>query len=235
MSHTHSNNCFDCSLCPRFDESVFNGLSANILGEIDDIKKVLKYKKSSLIFREGTMPKGLYCIRSGKVKLMQMSVDGNDQIIRMLKNGDVLGHYDIFCNEVYTSSAKVIEDAEICFFPRNLFCNLVESNGKLILKFTQLLATDLKEAEKRIAFRAQQSVMVRIAACLILLKDKYGVDSKTHVLNIRITREDLAKMSGTTRETATRCLYKLKDMGVVQLSGKNILISDDKKLINLSE
>jgi CRP-like cAMP-binding protein len=229
-----SSHCSNCSACPQFDVSMFNSLDAQPLGQLDDIKKVLHVKKGHHVFKEGSMPKGLFCIRSGKVKLVQLGADGKDQIVQMLKSGDVLGHRAIFGNDVHSSTAEAMEDTKICYFPRNLFYELVEHNGKLILKFANLLACELKEAERKITTTAQQSVLVRISESLILLIEKYGVDDISHALKIQISREDMANMAGTTRESATRSLSKLKGLGIIELSGKNILILDERRLMAMT-
>jgi len=227
-------HCNNCSECPQFDVSMFGDLDGQSLDKLDDIKKTLYVKKGSHVFREGAMPKGLFCIRSGKVKLVQMGSDGKDQIVQMLKSGDVLGHRAIFGNDVHASTAEALEDSKICYFPRNLFYDLVEQNRKLILKFANLLACELKEAERKITNTAQQSVLVRISESLILLIEKYGVDVNSKVLNIQITREDIANIAGTTRESATRSLSKLRDLGIIELSGKNIVITDENKLLAIT-
>jgi len=213
---------------------MFNNLDDKFLGQLDGIKKILHVKKGNLVFKEGAIPKGLFCIRSGKVKLVQMGADGKDQIVQMLKSGDVLGHRAIFGNDVNSSSAEALEDTKICFFPRNLFYELVEQNGRLILKFANLLACELKEAEHKITTTAQQSVLVRISESLILLIEKYGIHNTSHALNIQISRADIANMAGTTRESATRSLSKLKSLGIIELSGKNILILDEKRLLAMT-
>jgi CRP-like cAMP-binding protein len=235
MPKVSSSHCDNCSACPQFDISMFSDLDDQSLNKFDEIKKVLHVKKGNYVFREGVMPRGLFCIRSGKIKLVQMGADGKDQIVQMLKSGDVLGHRAIFGNDVHASTAEALEDSKICYFPRNLFYDLVEQNGKLILKFANLLACELKAAERKITTSAQQSVMVRISESLLLLIEKYGIDVNSNVLNIQITREDLANIAGTTRESATRSLSKLRDLDIIELSGKNILITDEKKLLAITE
>lgn len=234
MSKESSSHCSNCSACPQFDVSMFNNLDDQSLDKLDEIKKVIHIKKGSHVFREGAIPKGLFCIRSGKIKLVQMGSDGKDQIVQMLKSGDVLGHRAIFGNDVHASTAEALEDSKICYFPRNLFYDLVENNGKLILKFANLLACELKEAERKITNNTQQSVLIRVSMSLILLVEKYGVDENSNILKIQITREDIANMAGTTRESATRSLSKLKSMGIIELSGKNIFILDEKKLLAMT-
>ncbi|HMR89293.1 MAG TPA: Crp/Fnr family transcriptional regulator [Saprospiraceae bacterium] len=234
MSKGPSPHCQNCSTCPQYDVSMFNNLDDQFLGQLDGIKKILHVKKGNLVFKEGAIPKGLFCIRSGKVKLVQMGADGKDQIVQMLKSGDVLGHRAIFGNDVNSSSAEALEDTKICFFPRNLFYELVEQNGRLILKFANLLACELKEAEHKITTTAQQSVLVRISESLILLIEKYGIHNTSHALNIQISRADIANMAGTTRESATRSLSKLKSLGIIELSRKNILILDEKRLLAMT-
>ena len=219
MNKIHQGNCTECRLCPQANQSILSDGHDHSFKELDSIKKIIRCHKGEVIFSEGSNPKGLYCIRAGKVKLTQMGTDGKSQIVEMLKNGDV-----------YNKNAIALEDSTICFFPKDLFYNLVETDGKLILRIAHLLATELKEAEKRITSSAQQSVMVRVSESLLILRKKYGLDTRSGKLNIQITREDLANMAGTTRETATRSLYKLQELGMIRLSGKSIIITDEKKL-----
>lgn len=230
MNKIHQGNCTECRLCPQANQSILSDGHDHSFKELDSIKKIIRCHKGEVIFSEGSNPKGLYCIRAGKVKLTQMGTDGKSQIVEMLKNGDIMGHRAIFGNDVYNKNAIALEDSTICFFPKDLFYNLVETDGKLILRIAHLLATELKEAEKRITSSAQQSVMVRVSESLLILRKKYGLDTISGKLNIQITREDLANMAGTTRETATRSLYKLQELGMIRLSGKSIIITDEKKL-----
>jgi CRP-like cAMP-binding protein len=235
MHQKNITNCSSCIHCPRFEASIFNQLNATSIAALDEIKKDISINKGSYIFNEGAKPKGLFCIKSGKVKITQMGPDGKDQIVDMLKNGDILGHRAILGQDKYSCSAQALEDTKICFFPQSLFYSLAENNGKLILRFAHLLANELKEAERKITSTAQQPVLIRIADSLLRLQKKYGEESGTSAINIAITREELANLASTTRESATRSLYKLKQLGIIELAGKKIKIVDSQKLLLMTQ
>ena len=97
------------------------------------------------------------------------------------------------------------------------------------------MATELNETERKITSTAQQPVSIRIADSLLRLQKKYGEESGTSAINITITREELANLASTTRESATRSLYKLKQMGIITLSGTKIKIVDPQKLFLMTQ
>ncbi len=229
-SHSCNSNC--CKLCHQNKVSVFNELDAVTLDKLDAIKSVMVCSKGSVVFNEGSFPKGLFCIEYGKIKITQTGLDGKNQIVRMLKGGDVLGHRAIFGDDEYSCSAYAMEDTKLCFFPKNQFNSISENNGKFIHKFAQILAAELKEAERKITSTAQQSVLCRVAGSLLFLLENYGFEKDLQTLNVRISREELAEMVGTTRESATRALYQLKNASIILLNGKKILVIDKKGLFD---
>ena len=112
---------------------------------------------------------------------------------------------------------------------------MISKDGKLTFKIAQLLAHELKEAEEIITSTAQQPVMERVAKMLIVLQKQYGFLADEATLNIEMKRDDFANMVGSTRETVTRYLYKLKKDGLIDILGKKIKILDYNKLTTLSK
>lgn len=192
------------------------------------------YKKGEEIFEEGKHPRGLLCVLNGKIKVYQKGVDGKEQIVHLIHDGNIMGHRALFGDDTYSCSAIALEDSKVCFLPKSEFQELITQNGKLTFKIAQLLADELKEAESNITSAAQQSVMDRIAKTLVNLQKHYGYLEDNKTLNIEIKREDLANMAGTTRETATRYLYDLQKEQLISLEGKKIKINNLSKLIELS-
>lgn len=223
-----------CVLCKARLKSIFSDLSAEEMQQLEDIKSCQVVKKGKLLFNEGAYPRGLYCVQTGKIKISQTGIDGKEQIVHMLNNGDIMGHRAIFGEDKYSCSAIALEDSHVCFLPKTPFYKMVENNSKLALKIAHLLSEELKEAERKITSTAQLPVLTRVAMNLLILKDNYGLEVDESTINIVIKREDFARIVGTTRETVTRVLYDLQNQKVIELVGKKIKILDLQKLQSLS-
>ncbi|HTA27668.1 MAG TPA: Crp/Fnr family transcriptional regulator, partial [Bacteroidia bacterium] len=111
---------------------------------------------------------------------------------------------------------------------------MVEKDPKLAFKIIHLLSNELKVAERGITDIAHKSVKERLAQGLLLLKESYGFESDDATLNVAMTREDIASIVGTARETVIRTLFELDRDGVIHLDGKKIKIVDQAKLLRLA-
>ena len=110
-----------CVFCKARLKSIFSDLSNDEMQQLEDIKTCQVIKKGKLLFSEGAYPRGLYCVQSGKIKIAQTGTDGKEQIVHMLKNGDIMGHRAIFGEDTYSCSAIALEDSHVCFLPKHHF------------------------------------------------------------------------------------------------------------------
>ena len=89
---THFHDPTTCQSCAQRFTSVFCKAKQEFIAEINEQKICNIYKKGQTLFNEGSYPFGVYCINDGKVKLSHLGDDGKEQIIRLLRGGDVLGY-----------------------------------------------------------------------------------------------------------------------------------------------
>lgn len=224
----------ECRNCPSRHASVFAELQGERLDCLSHHKICGFYKKGQIIFHEDSYPSGLYCIRTGAVKLFKVAANGKEQIVRLASEGNILGYRALISGEQYAATAVVMEDATVCSVPRDIFFNLVSTDAKLSTRIMQLLTSELKMAEERIVDIAHKSVKERLAETLLLLVEKFGTKEDGISLDIRLTREELANMIGTATESVIRLLADLKKQGLIDLEGKVIKIIDRKALIKLA-
>ena len=158
-------------------------------------------------------------------------VDGKEQIIHLAKQGDTLGYRAILSGDKYSCSALALEDASLCFIAKDVFYSLVEKNAGVALQIINLFSKELKDAERKITSFAQNSIKERLAQSLLLLKENYGLENDGYTINASVTREEIANITGTTRETAIRNLFELNDDGIIELKGKKIKIISLHELI----
>jgi CRP-like cAMP-binding protein len=220
-----------CASCQSRLTNVFCTLTDEQLSTLSVEKTCNFYKKGQLVFFEGNRPTGLYCITKGKVKIYQIGIEGKEQIIRLARDGDIIGYRSLIGGEIYTASGSVIEDATICFIPRKIFFELIQTNSDLSTRMMKLLSSDLKAAEKRITGLAQKPVRERLAEAILMLGEFYGLDNDNITIRASLSREDIANIIGTATETAIRVLSEFKSEKILNLRGKKIQILNHDSLL----
>jgi len=229
---TKKNIKINCTLCAGRHQSLFSDLSNDELESLSLHKSCIQYKKGQTLYYEGTRPMGLFCINSGKVKVYKITSDGKEQILYLAKPGDFLGYKALISEEFYTASATVIEEGAICYIPKSDFLNILNSNPTFFKKIMSKLCEDLGVMEQKLVTIAQKSVRERLAATLLMLKESYGMEGEESTLiDIALSREDLANIIGTATETVIRLLSEFKTQELISLQGKKIKVLDPQGLV----
>jgi CRP/FNR family transcriptional regulator len=229
---TKKNIRIPCTLCPGKEHSLFADLPREDLETLSQHKTCIRYKKGQTLFYEGTRPMGLFCINSGKVKVYKISSEGKEQILKLAKPGDFLGYRALISEEFYNSSATVIEEGAMCYIPKSDFLEILQKNPLFFRKMAKRVAHELGLMEQKLVTIAQKSVRERLAATLIMLKETYGMEGgESDLIDIALSREDLANIIGTATETVIRLLSDFKSQKLISLQGKKIKVLDHKGLI----
>jgi len=223
-----------CESCQSRLKSVFCNLDDESLKGLALNKSCNIYPKGQTVFWEGNKPQGMYCVNKGAVKISHTGNDGKEQIIRMVREGDILGYRSLITGEDYTSTAVALEDTTVCLIPKENFFKLLEENSDLSLGVMKLLSKELDTAENTISSLAQKQVRERIAETLLMLKEFYGTEADGETIQAPVSRYDIAGMAGTARETATRLLSELKQDNVIDFDSKKIRIINPYKLIRIA-
>ena len=226
----------DCADCETREKGIFCSMQMPELESLTKNKITNTYKKGYTIFFQGIPPFGLYCLKSGKVKLSQAGDDGKELIIRIAQEGDIIGHRSLFSHQNYHASAVALEDSVICFIDKNHIFELIQRNPGVALKIIERLSLEMGAAEKRSSSLFRKNVRERMAEIFLWLRQTFGVDCEDGriKLNITLTREELASMIGTASETVIRSISEFKAEGIIQQEGKTIFILNEEKLIEFA-
>lgn len=222
-----------CTTCEFKNNSLFKNCVFQELESLTENKCFNTYKKGQVIFHEGNRPFGLFCVFNGKVKVSRLGSDGKEQIIRLAKSGDTLGYRSLIENSKYTASAIALDDTEACFIPATDFNKLIDSNVKVANDLMRMLAKALGDTQDKFIHLAMKPVRERLAEALLLLKNTYQKKEEGY-FSIAISREDLAAIVGTAKETVIRFLSEFKEEGIVSTQGSTITILSADKLVKIS-
>ncbi|CAN5293175.1 Crp/Fnr family transcriptional regulator [soil metagenome] len=215
-----------CEDCSTKSKSMFCNLDLPELKHLSEGKCANQFKKGQSIFYEGGQPHGVYCIYKGKVKIHTSDEDGREQIVRFARPGNIVGYRALLNGDNYSATATAMEDATVCYFSKQTFFELLKANSDFSLLAIRQLATDLKLAEHMLTSMAHRFVSERLAEALILLKECYGFEADSMILNVVISRREFANVVGTTTETAIRLLSEFKDKNLIRFHGKKIELTD---------
>ncbi|QOR73048.1 cAMP-binding domain of CRP or a regulatory subunit of cAMP-dependent protein kinases [Cruoricaptor ignavus] len=191
------------------------------------------YKKGECIFDDGEFPKGVYFITKGTIKLSKSGTFGKDQILRFIKEGDLVGYRSILSGEDFQARAEAMNDVSATFVPAAVFLKLLEEDPKISYAMLQKIAYELGESSKTITFLAQKTVRERLAEVLLLLEHKLGADQEGYI-KISLTREEIANLVGTATESAIRLISEFKSDKLIQTDGRKIKIINHEKLRKLA-
>ena len=222
-----------CDQCIVRQFSSLKALNKDELLRMAECKTSYTIKKGEPIFEEGEVTNGIYCIKDGVCKLSKLSDNGKDQIVKLVKPGELLGQRSMISDEPANLSAVALEDMEVCFIPRSEVMQFFTQNNQFSMNVMKTICDDLKGADDHMVNMAQKTVRQRLAETLIYLEDTFGKNDDG-TLRIQLSREELAGMIGTATESCIRLLSELNKSEYIELIGKKIKLLDKNKLKRLT-
>ncbi|MEP1085652.1 MAG: Crp/Fnr family transcriptional regulator [Algoriphagus sp.] len=225
-----------CDLCASRKFSMFSDLTEEQACNISDNKNMISHRKGQILYYEGAKPLGVFCLNSGVVKVYKTASNGKEQIIHLAKNGDLLAYSALLGEENHTNSAMVIEDAKICFIPKESFLKTLISSGPFFRKLTKALSHEIGVMEEKLVDASQKSIRERLAYLLLQLANTYGIDGAgPQQIDLTLSREEIASLIGTATESVIRLLSEFKKDKLIDLKGKKIVILNKEGLVKLSD
>ncbi|MEM6730951.1 MAG: Crp/Fnr family transcriptional regulator, partial [Myxococcota bacterium] len=153
---------------------------------------------------------------------------GNDVIVRLVQAGETLGYRSYFANAHYAASAQALTGARVCFIDRDAVAQLLERNPSIGHQFLRRMANDLEQSDVEQLNMATLDVRTRLSHLLLTLKDRFSdVDDRGNiVLQLPLSRQDIASMLGTRPETIARTIKSLEKDGVADFQGRTVIVED---------
>lgn len=222
-----------CAKCSFETEGIFKNLTTEETDVLNFEKDFRHYKRGDILYHEGNRISGFFCINHGIIKVFKTGFDGKEQIIRFAKKGDIIAYRSVLSNEPACTSAKVIEDCQVCFIPSEILISFIKTNSTFALDLIRLACHELGEANSFITDIAQKTVRERLAEVLLFLVNEFGLDNDRY-LKISLTREELANIVGTATESVIRLLSEFKADKLVELNGRKIRILNPGGLQKIS-
>ena len=206
---------------------LFSGLPAEQLGQIADIAVTRKFARNAAVFHEGDPGIGFYMVTAGKVKIYKMSPDGKEQILHIFGPGEPFGEVPVFHGNPFPANASTLTEAELLFFPRPAFVELITRTPSLALNMLAVLAQRLRRFATQIENLSLKEVPGRLASYLGYLAEEQGYPDRV-VLDI--PKGQLASLLGASSETLSRIFARMTDEGLIRVEGRTIHLLDQAAL-----
>jgi CRP/FNR family transcriptional regulator len=226
-------SCITCKLRAHFS---FCDLPPTALQAFESIKYATAYPQKAVLFVEGQLPRGIFVLCKGRVKLSINSPSGRTVIVKLVEPGEVLGMSATISGKPYQVTAETIDPCQVNFVKRDDFLRFLKDDVEACFKVAEQLSEKYHNACKEAgSLGLSHSAAEKLAKLLLEWSSKNGDGGKGEPrLKLRLTHEEIAQMIGTSRETVTRLFAEMKKRQIVQSKGSTLVIRNTAALRDLA-
>ncbi|MEO1050829.1 MAG: Crp/Fnr family transcriptional regulator [Bacteroidota bacterium] len=197
------------------------------------IQLVKNHDVDQYVYRYGEIPKGIYYISSGSVKVARQGTNGREVILRVAQSHDFIGYLSLLQGWSYKTSAICLEKSEIYFIAKTIFLKSIEADPQFGYKVIEMLCDRVYKSDNAITGLATKSVRERL--CMTLLTLDRTTPSFDEIGVVKFKRKDIAAMIGTIPETISRQLNELEKAGLIINHEKHIEIINREELTKIGK
>ncbi|MBU0496069.1 MAG: Crp/Fnr family transcriptional regulator [Chloroflexi bacterium] len=208
------------------DVVFFAGLPDEELRALASSLEPRRFDQGAIIFDQGSPGGAMYIIESGQVRIFVYGELGQEMTVNVYGAGDVFGELALLDDLPRSAGAMAIESTQTLILHRNDLLRHLQAYPAMALRIIEVLSTRLRYTTVYLESLAFLTIQDRVAARLLDLADRYGTGADHCEIGLQLTQAELASWVGATRESVNKALGHLRDQGLIQLTGKQIVILD---------
>ena len=213
--------------------ALLDKIKSEFMQELDKIRSTKMYPKGEILYEEGSNPRAVYRLKSGKVKIEQLSLYGKIRIVYVYTQGEFFGFRPLLSNEKHPVSAIFLEDSEVEIYEGKEFIEISKKAPNLSFNLVEILSFEFNVWINLISSLSHKSAKEKIALILLILNEKYrNVNGKSE---ITMTKSDIAKYSETSEETVVRVIGFFEEQEILKNQGRTLEIMNPKLLEIIAE
>jgi len=221
------------SLC---QPDVFKGMTDAQRAEMvqNGQRETLQPKRT--LFLQGDPAGRFYLVNRGRLKLSRLSEFGKEAIIRYIGAGEMAAAVAVFNGRDYPVTAEAVEETEVTSWDKPTFLRLLHAHPEIAVNMLAVVLERIEEVQQRYLELCSEGVEQRIARSLLRLMQRAGTRCENGILiDLPLSRQNIADYSGTTLYTASRTLSSWEKIGWVQSGREKVVITDPHALVKFAE
>ena len=221
----------DCGTCPMRKDGFFCQMKPETLADFQKIKFTSLYPPAAVLFVEGQVPRGVYMLCKGRVKLTMASPSGKTVIVRVVEAGELLGLHSVISGDAHEVTAETLQPCQVDFIRSDDFKKLLHDHGDASISAMMQFSNYYRGACHQIRYLGLTPSATEKMACFLLESAAHGQETPKGVrFNLSLTHEEIAQVVGVTRETVTRSLTELRTKMFISTKGPSVLIRNRSAL-----
>jgi CRP-like cAMP-binding protein len=211
---------------------LFRGLPESIIEQIQSFSRFRTYRESQVIIQAFDRGAELFLILSGSVKVSIEDRDGREIILTVVYPPDFFGEISLWDNKTRTANVSALESTQVICIEKDPFLLLIRQNPDITLRFLSALSARLRETDEKLMHMAYGDAYEKVSRTLVELYAKEGetAEDGTPYINDRFTRQEIASLSGVSRETVSRSLGAFIQAGILKIGDNRIYILNSDRL-----
>jgi len=202
---------------------LFQGLSDDMLAAVARAAVMRRIPRGQTVVHAGDRTDFVYLVLTGSLKVVVSDEDGREVILSILGQGELFGEMGMFGEQPRSASVVAVVPADLVMMPKNDFRNILEGNFEVCWRIMCNLADRLRNADRKIESLALMDVYGRVARLLIEISDDVNGEA---VVVRKITKQDIAKMIGASREMVSRVMKDLTAQGLIEETERGIVLRE---------
>jgi CRP/FNR family transcriptional regulator, cyclic AMP receptor protein len=210
---------------------LFSTLTDEEFIPLQDIFVQRAYSKNQVIFLEEETGNYMYLVLSGKVKVSKAGSGGKETILAIHRAGDFFGEMSLLDGKTSPATVSAMEDSKIISVSGVDFHKHLMHNEKVLLQIINVLCARLRQVWQTQSL-SSSTADARIRMGLYQLAKRHGIqDAHGTIIDLKITHQELSEMVGTSRETVTRVLTRLREEGIIEVEQRRITLLNPQALL----
>lgn len=216
--------------------ALFSGLSDELGSTLLASATVRQSQRGSTLFHQGDAPDQLLQVITGLVRMTQISAEGTQTTLRIMRSGELLGCVAVLQQFPYPATATAIEDAVVLSWRSTVFLDLVEKNAAIMDNALRIVGARTRDMVQRVGDMSSKNVERRVAAALLRLAAQAGTKTGDGIeILFPVTRDDLAEMAGLTYFTISRTLSLWQRQGLVSSGRQRLTVLAPERLAEIAD
>lgn len=195
---------------------IFSALSTHQMAQLADAVTKRRVKRGELIVQQGKKSNALFIILSGRARVVMTDRRGKEVILAVLHVGDYVGEISLVDGKSHSASVQTEVQTDLLVLERAEFNRCLAENHATASAVIKGLASRLRKADEKISSLALMDVYGRVAQVLMSFSQPAAEDSKQLLIREKITRQDIAKMVGASREMVSRVMRDFEERGFIK-------------------